>query len=84
MKLSFETENRPLFLQSPASLITLLTKFPQEKGIEMSNDVSEIPIYIQHRNPKVIKTVMEKLVQLLKIEMICSICPWIALILKKG
>ena len=54
--------------QGPASLTTLLTKLSPEKGIEMSNYVAEIPIYIQHRNPKAIKTVIEKLAQLLKIE----------------
>ena len=34
----------------------------------MSNCVAEMPIYIQHQNPKVIKIVIKKLVQLLKIE----------------
>ena len=34
----------------------------------MSNYVAEMPIYIQHQNPKVIKIVIKKLVQLLKIE----------------
>jgi len=54
--------------QGPASLTTLLTKLSQEKGIEMTNFVAEIPVYIQTRNPKGIKTVTEKLVQLLKID----------------
>jgi len=54
--------------QGPASLTTLLTRLSQEKGIEMINFVAEIPIYIQTRNPKGIKAVTEKLIQLLKID----------------
>ena len=55
--------------QGPASLTTLLTKLSPEKGIKMSNFVAEIPIYIQDRNPKGIKTVVEKLVKLLEIDL---------------
>jgi len=54
--------------QGPASLTTLLTKLSPEKGIEMTNFVAEIPVYVQTRNPKGIKAVTEKLVQLLKID----------------
>ena len=54
--------------QGPASLTTLLTKLSPEKGIEMTNFVAEIPVYIQTRNPKGIKAVTEKLVRLLKID----------------
>ena len=54
--------------QGPASLTTLLTRLSSEKGIEMTNFVAEIPVYIQTRNPKGIKAVTEKLVQLLKID----------------
>jgi len=35
----------------------------------MTNLVAEIPIYIQSRNPKAIKAVIEKLTQLLKIDL---------------
>jgi len=54
--------------QGPASLTSLLTRLSSEKGIEMTNFVAEIPVYIQTRNPKGIKAVTEKLVQLLKID----------------
>jgi len=54
--------------QGPASLTTLLTRLSQEKGIEMTNFVAEIPAYVQARNPKGIKAVTEKLIQLLKID----------------
>lgn len=54
--------------QGPASLTTLLTRLSPEKGVEMTNFVVEIPVYIQTRNPKGIKAVTEKLVQLLKID----------------
>jgi len=55
--------------EGPASITTLLTKLSAEKGIEMTNLVAEIPIYIQSRNPKAIKAVIEKLTQLLKIDL---------------
>jgi len=54
--------------QGPASLTTLLTRLSPEKGIEMTNFVAEIPVYVQTRNPKGIKAVTEKLIQLLKID----------------
>ncbi|HBY56640.1 MAG TPA: hypothetical protein DEG96_02070 [Candidatus Atribacteria bacterium] len=54
--------------EGPASITTLLTKFSSEKGVEMANFIAEIPIYIQTRNPKAIKAVIEKLTQLLKID----------------
>ena len=54
--------------QGPSSFTTLLTKLSPDKGIEMTNFVAEIPVYIQTRNPKGIQAVIEKLVQLLKID----------------
>ena len=54
--------------QGPASFTTLLTRLSPEKGVEMTNFVVEIPVYIQTRNPKGIKAVTKKLVQLLKID----------------
>lgn len=55
--------------EGPASITTLLTKLSLEKGIEMTNFIAEIPIYIQTRNPKAIKAIIEKVVQLLKIDL---------------
>ena len=52
----------------PSSFITLLTKFSPKKGIEMTNFVAEIPVYIRTRNPKGIKAVTEKIVQLFNID----------------
>lgn len=37
--------------QGPASFTTLLTRLSPEKGVEMTNFVVEIPVYIQTRNP---------------------------------
>ena len=54
--------------QGPASFTTLLTRLSPEIGVEMTNFVVEIPVYIQTRNPKGIKAVTKKLVQLLKID----------------
>ena len=54
--------------QGPASITTLLTQIASKKNIEMTNFVAEIPMYIQTQNPKAIKAVIEKIVQVLKIE----------------
>lgn len=64
-----ENEIRFTNYEGPASIATLLTKLSPERGIKMINLVAEIPIYIQDRNPKAIKAVIDKLVQLLKIEL---------------
>jgi proteasome assembly chaperone (PAC2) family protein len=66
---AYDSELKFSNYQGPASLTTLLTKISPEKGIEMSNYVAEIPIYIQDRNPKGIKAVVEKLIKLLKIDL---------------
>jgi len=55
--------------QGPSSFTTLLTKLSPQKGIEMTTFVAEIPVYIQTRNPKAIKAITEKLVQILKIDL---------------
>lgn len=53
--------------EGPASITTYLTLLAKQKGIEMINFVAEIPIYIQSENPKAIKTMTEKLVKLLNL-----------------
>jgi proteasome assembly chaperone (PAC2) family protein len=64
-----ENEIRFTNYEGPASIATLLTKLSSKKGIKMINLVAEIPIYIQDRNPKAIKAIIDKLVQLLKIDL---------------
>ena len=54
--------------EGPASIITLLTKLSEEKGIEMINFVAEIPVYIQTENPKGIKAIMKRFAKLLKLD----------------
>jgi len=54
--------------EGPASITTLITRLGEEKGVTITSLVVEIPIYIQTRNPKAIKAVLEKLNQLLNIE----------------
>ena len=53
--------------EGPGSITTYLTHLAKKKGIEMINFVAEIPIYIQSENPKAIKTMTEKLVKLLNL-----------------
>ncbi len=54
--------------EGPGSITTYLTHLAKQKGIEMINFVAEIPIYIQSENPKAIKTMTEKLVKLLGLD----------------
>ncbi|GAB4115351.1 MAG: hypothetical protein Kow00103_10020 [Candidatus Caldatribacteriota bacterium] len=54
--------------EGPASITTLLARRAEEKRITMTNLVAEIPIYIQTRNPKAIKAVIEKLNQLINMD----------------
>jgi len=54
--------------EGPASIVTLLTKFSKEKGIEMTSFVAEIPIYVQAQNLKGIKAIAVRLVKLLNID----------------
>ncbi len=54
--------------EGPASITTLLTKLSKKKGIEMINFVTEIPIYVQTKNPKGIKAIVKRLVKLLDID----------------
>ncbi len=51
--------------EGPGSITTYLTHLARKKGIEMINMVAEIPIYIQSENPKAIKSLTEKLIKLL-------------------
>lgn len=54
--------------EGPASIVTLLTKLSEDKDIEMINFVSEIPIYVQTRNPKCIEALVKRLIKLLDID----------------
>lgn len=54
--------------EGPGSITTYLTQLAKQKDIEMINFVAEIPIYIQSENPKAIKTMAEKLVKLLELD----------------
>jgi len=54
--------------EGPGSITTYLTYLARQKGVEMFNFVAEIPIYIQSENPKAIKTMTEKLVKLLDLD----------------
>ncbi len=54
--------------EGPASIVTLLTKLSLERGIEMINFVAEIPIYVQTKNPKGIKAVTKRIINLLNID----------------
>jgi len=51
--------------EGPASITTLLNKLSKDKGIEMTNFVAEIPIYVQTKNPKGVEAVIRRLVRLL-------------------
>jgi len=54
--------------EGPASIVTLLTKQSEERGIEMINFVVEIPVYIQTENPKGIKAIIKRLARLLELD----------------
>lgn len=54
--------------EGPASITTLLNKLSKDKGIETTNFVAEIPIYVQTKNPKAIEAVIRRLVRLLDID----------------
>jgi len=54
--------------EGPGSITTYLTHLAKQKGVEMINFVAEIPIYIQSENPKAIKTMVEKLIKLLDLQ----------------
>lgn len=53
--------------EGPASITTLLTELAKDKGIEMTNFVAEIPMYVQTKNPKGIEAITRRLVRLLDI-----------------
>lgn len=70
-ELKREVENHGIkftVYEGPGSITTYLTFLAKKKGIEMINFVAEIPIYIQSENPKAIKTMTEKLVKLLNLD----------------
>lgn len=54
--------------EGPASIVTLLTKLSKQKGMEMINFITEIPLYVQTENPKGIKAIMKRLIRLLNID----------------
>jgi len=54
--------------EGPASITTLFTKLSKDKGIEMTNFVAEIPVYVQTENPKGIKAINRRLIKLLDID----------------
>lgn len=54
--------------EGPGNITSYLTELAKQKEIEMINFVAEIPIYIQSENPKAIKTMTEKLVKLLDLD----------------
>ena len=53
--------------EGPASITTLLNKLSKDKGIETTNFVAEIPIYVQTKNPKGVEAVIRRLARLLNI-----------------
>ncbi len=54
--------------EGPASITTLLNKLSKEKGMETTNFVAEIPIYVQTNNPKAIEAITRRLVRLLDVD----------------
>ena len=53
--------------EGPASITTLLNKLSKDKGIETTNFVAEIPIYVQTKNPKGVEAVIRRLARLLNL-----------------
>lgn len=51
--------------EGPGSITTYLVYLAKLRGIETINFVAEIPIYIQSENPKAIKTMVDKIIKLL-------------------
>jgi proteasome assembly chaperone (PAC2) family protein len=54
--------------EGPASITTLLNELSKDKGIQTTNFVAEIPIYVQTKNPKAIEAVIRRLVRLLDVD----------------
>ncbi|MBC7188702.1 PAC2 family protein [Candidatus Aerophobetes bacterium] len=54
--------------QGPASIVTFLMSLCETKKVEMVNFVTEIPVYLQSRNPKGIKAAVRRAVRYLGIE----------------
>jgi proteasome assembly chaperone (PAC2) family protein len=54
--------------EGPASIVTLLLEMAARQSVEMMTLVTEIPLYVQGRNPRCIEAVMKRLLKLLGLE----------------
>jgi proteasome assembly chaperone (PAC2) family protein len=69
MKLGLDEQNFKFAdYQGPSSIVSYLTLLARQKNISMLSLITEIPAYIQGKNPKCLEAVLRLLTHLLKIE----------------